>query len=423
MTDTTSPAPLCDVHSPTGAQCIKTAGHRQNNEPHVFPVPLTPDREADIRARVAAGLPGHSATRTVLAELDRVRAERDKWAAHLNATAQGAGRLQNQVEQLRAERADRATVLRQAADALDESERLRDLTDDHMRDVHAAAHELRRMADEAQSAAAPAKELPGSSATLAAGMPLVQGRCPACGTAGLFLGSGGYVTCSSPDCQEPDAASTVLERQPVPVADAERRARYEAAFGPNMRLGLQDAELFDEPGAQRINEWITWITDAVMAVADAELGQVRAELNQAQDDRTGACLARWEEEQENARLRLALASARRGRREARARAAELDRALDETIGERDYLHDVADKLAYAIAPVEVIGEHSSANDPWANALEHVAPAARPRVTSHTYEDDGGPCRAEAYGEICGAPRADHQLVEEPAALVEESSGP
>lgn len=37
---------------------------------------------------------------------------------------------------------------------------------------------------------------------------------------------------------------------------------------------------------------------------------LRAELSQAEEDRTGACLARWEEEQENARLRLAWRSAR-----------------------------------------------------------------------------------------------------------------
>lgn len=42
----------------------------------------------------------------------------------------------------------RAAVLREAADALDESEALRDLTDDHMHDVNAAANELRRMAAE-----------------------------------------------------------------------------------------------------------------------------------------------------------------------------------------------------------------------------------------------------------------------------------
>ncbi|MER5902974.1 hypothetical protein ABT150_23190 [Streptomyces mirabilis] len=56
-----------------------------------------------------------------------------------------------------------------------------------------------------------ADDRPASTAPLAAGLPLVQGRCPACGTAGLFLGSGGYVTCSSADCPEPDAATTVLE--------------------------------------------------------------------------------------------------------------------------------------------------------------------------------------------------------------------
>ncbi|WP_435610874.1 hypothetical protein [Streptomyces sp. C10-9-1] len=53
-----------------------------------------------------------------------------------------------------------------------------------------------------------------STAPLAAGLPLVQGRCPACGSASLFLGDGGYVTCSRIDCPEPDAASTLLEHVP-----------------------------------------------------------------------------------------------------------------------------------------------------------------------------------------------------------------
>jgi predicted DNA-binding transcriptional regulator AlpA len=42
----------------------------------------------------------------------------------------------------------RQAVLLGAADALDESETLRDLTDDHMSDVNAATNELRRMAAE-----------------------------------------------------------------------------------------------------------------------------------------------------------------------------------------------------------------------------------------------------------------------------------
>ena len=47
---------------------------------------------------------------------------------------------------------------------------------------------------------------------LAAGLPLVQGNCPACRRAELFLGTGGYPTCSNADCPEPDAATTVLEQ-------------------------------------------------------------------------------------------------------------------------------------------------------------------------------------------------------------------
>lgn len=39
----------------------------------------------------------------------------------------------------------------------------------------------------------------------------VQGSCPmGCGPT-LFLGKGGYVTCSWAECPEPDAASTILE--------------------------------------------------------------------------------------------------------------------------------------------------------------------------------------------------------------------
>jgi hypothetical protein len=58
----------------------------------------------------------------------------------------------------------------------------------------------------------------------------------------------------------------------------------------------------------------------------------------------------------------------------RARAAERardeeERAHLETIDQRDRAEDAADRLAYAIAPMEEIGEHSNLNDPWQNALD------------------------------------------------------
>lgn len=65
-------------------------------------------------------------------------------------------------------------------------------------------------------------------------------------------------------------------------------------------------------------------------------------------------------------LRSQLATAERQNR-------QLDQALGETIDDRDQIHEMADKLAYAVAPEEVIGEHSSMNCPWENALELITP--------------------------------------------------
>lgn len=47
---------------------------------------------------------------------------------------------------------------------------------------------------------------------LPASFPEVRGYCPCCGAQSLFLGAGGYVTCSRQECSQPDAASMMLER-------------------------------------------------------------------------------------------------------------------------------------------------------------------------------------------------------------------
>ncbi|GAA3590768.1 hypothetical protein [Streptomyces osmaniensis] len=64
-------------------------------------------------------------------------------------------------------------------------------------------------------------EMPTSAAPLASGLPLVKGNCPACRRASLFLGTGGYPTCSNADCPEPDAATTVLEQYAHEAHDPE----------------------------------------------------------------------------------------------------------------------------------------------------------------------------------------------------------
>lgn len=54
---------------------------------------------------------------------------------------------------------------------------------------------------------------------------------------------------------------------------------------------------------------------------------------------------------------------------------QLDKISDEVMAERDAHSDALDRFALAVAPEEVIGEHSSGNNPWANAFELVTPAA------------------------------------------------
>lgn len=53
-----------------------------------------------------------------------------------------------------------------------------------------------------------------------------------------------------------------------------------------------------------------------------------------------------------------------------AELASESRAHNQTIADRDDAQSMADKLAAAIAPPEVRGEHSGMNDPWKNALDY-----------------------------------------------------
>lgn len=54
-----------------------------------------------------------------------------------------------------------------------------------------------------------------------------------------------------------------------------------------------------------------------------------------------------------------------------ARAEAEERAHGDTIDDRDQIHEAADRIAYSLASIEEIGEHSSGNDPWDNVIDHV----------------------------------------------------
>ena len=58
------------------------------------------------------------------------------------------------------------------------------------------------------------------------------------------------------------------------------------------------------------------------------------------------------------------------------RLAKEESAHIETIKQRDRAEEAADNLAYEIAPVEVIGEHSNLNNPWSEALDYLSSGKR-----------------------------------------------
>lgn len=52
------------------------------------------------------------------------------------------------------------------------------------------------------------------------GFTRVAGQCPGCGSASLFVGSGGHVTCAVLGCKDPCAADRLLHGEPVTERDA-----------------------------------------------------------------------------------------------------------------------------------------------------------------------------------------------------------
>ncbi|WP_405699061.1 DUF6085 family protein [Streptomyces sp. NBC_01383] len=96
----------------------------------------------------------------------------------------------------------------------------------------------------------------------------VQGRCPACGGASLFLGEGGHVTCSHIDCPAPDTADMLLcggETALVQALGGDRKARVVAHT-----LHFHGCSIFD----------VRRMTDeqffAVPGIAETSLARIRA---------------------------------------------------------------------------------------------------------------------------------------------------
>ena len=130
--------------------------------------------------------------------------------------------------------------------------------------------------------------------------------------------------------QRLDAAAAPSTDQAALVADA---------IGPTMLLGLQDAELFDEPGQERIRDWIKWISETVAALPLPAPADRAAVLEEAAD-----VAARWNSDCQNCAVELEVATElRRLAAEAPAttQADELGGELEQAQAERKEWEDTA----------------------------------------------------------------------------------
>ncbi|WP_405479805.1 hypothetical protein [Streptomyces anulatus] len=114
-------------------------------------------------------------------------------------------------------------------------------------------------------------------------MPDVQGRCPACGAASLFLGEGGHVTCSRIDCPSPSAADDMLHGGEAALVQALGGGRTAHVIAHN--LNVHGHSLSD----------VCRMTDdefrAVPGIGDTSLATIRQAFPAQPPSRAGDILA------------------------------------------------------------------------------------------------------------------------------------
>jgi hypothetical protein len=124
-------------------------------------------------------------------------------------------------------------------------------------------------------------ELPASTAPAGANHPLVKGRCPACRGASLFLGSGGYVTCSRLDCPNPSAADQLLHGEQATPGRAATEATGGCTSACNGATGIRG--LLEHVGIDTTGRDITVAERVVDAAPTHNAGPSVAECAQADD--------------------------------------------------------------------------------------------------------------------------------------------
>jgi len=89
----------------------------------------------------------------------------------------------------------------------------------------------------------------------------VAGRCPACGRRGLFVGSGGYLSCSQSGCPDPGAPHDALIPATPERTEQEREAVDRAAQGVVATLAMATSLGVDSIDAREVANMILMLAE------------------------------------------------------------------------------------------------------------------------------------------------------------------
>jgi len=154
------------------------------------------------------------------------------------------------------------------------------------------------------------------------------------------------------------------------LAERERQNTFLDSISNQLSAGSILAAAIDFGGQATIS----FAVDAYQKIAEETKQAWVEQVKSTTDSGNPAC----DRQQDEAAGTDMSAEDRAALAEDRATLAEI--ATEDVLAERDHLHDIADQLSYALGGgIEAIGEHSSCNDPWQNALDDQGQIEQARV--------------------------------------------
>lgn len=157
---------------------------------------------------------------------------------------------------------------------------------------------------------------------------------------------------------KPDELDTIIDM----ILGMLRDRAEDVDGGRHINIHSDAVEYFIRDAIERILMPVLTERDARIATLEQDVARFSTLADERHDRLAAANRARDDARSDLVKLRERVAALTRERDDER-------RAHERTIDQRDNAEEWADKLAYAIGTIEEIGEHSSSNNPWREALD------------------------------------------------------